>query len=52
MSVVENMFERGGEVLIKSVAGVAEAARLAGVEPVVLLDRILSALKDDARVDS
>lgn len=47
------MFEsiQGGDVLIRTVSDVAHAAMLAGVRPSELLDRLLCALEDDARVD-
>lgn len=53
MSVARIMFgvQRGGDYLVNSVGGLAEAARLVGVRPSVLLDLYLCALEDEAWVD-
>lgn len=48
------MFEylNGRCVLLNTVAQIGSAAKLAGVKPSVLLDRLLSALEDEARGDA
>lgn len=38
--------------MVSTVGGIAEAAKLCGVPPSVLLDRLLSSLEDEARGDA